>query len=691
LKQIVQACLDAKRIRTSREQRLLGILTPIEHRIDYLRFHWSSGAVDLLGHRFFLKMRIHLSWFRRVTWGVVAALLTGSATAQKINPIQNNFDVMLRQGGILDIRTMEELDKKRNDQAETRSEATLSRLDLKAPGRARQQYAKGLQFLSRNEFSNAIDILLKATTAYPEFVSAHNALGCAYFGLKQNDLARQEFTRAIGLDDHLPNSYLNLGRVQMAMGETPAAQTSLEKASAIAPLDANLLTALAYVQFLNHDYPATIKSAQQAHNRKHPGTAVVHYFAAAAWQAQNNLPETQRELHTFLDEDPQSPFAEQARRTAELIQAKQDLPASPPATLGFEESPSGSAVSSRGQKVLQDFQEKQQIAEAEMEGSGIPGGSSPGPKTPATTDVPRGSGAGNNIALPQGGWVLRSSVDEVLLFFTATDHGRSVSNLTRNDVVIHDDRKPPSAILEFRTESELPLRLGLLIDTSVSITDRFTFEQVAASNFLQRVLTGKNDLAFVAGFSNSVLLVQDFTGDVSQASRELRQLVLVGGTAIWDAISFAADKLAENKEEKPTARVLVVISDGDDNSSSLTLKQAIEHAERDEVVVYTVSTRNAEPSADIEAPGDRAMKVLAELTGGAAFFPGSPDRLNHGLDELQQFLRSRYLVSYKPASFKRDGNYRAIAITAEKSGHKLKVNARKGYYTVAAQPAAANF
>jgi VWFA-related protein len=283
------------------------------------------------------------------------------------------------------------------------------------------------------------------------------------------------------------------------------------------------------------------------------------------------------------------------------------------------------------------------------------------------------------------------TTEKVAVFFTATDHGKSVTNLTRDEVTLLDDQKPPAAVLGFHSEAGLPLRLGLLIDTSVSVTGRFSFEQTAATNFLRQVLVGKDDLAFVAGFSNSIALVQDFTRDLDQISHGIGQLAPVGGTSVWDAVSFAAGKLAETKEKQPVARILVVISDGDDNSSSTTLKQAIEAAERDEVIVYTVSTRNADPENDNDLTGNRAMRDLAELTGGSAFFPGSADHLNHSLAELQEVIRSRYLIAYKPVLFQHDGRYRTIAITARKSGRKLRVNSRKGYYTDPDSPAAANF
>jgi len=284
------------------------------------------------------------------------------------------------------------------------------------------------------------------------------------------------------------------------------------------------------------------------------------------------------------------------------------------------------------------------------------------------------------------GPVFRTGVDEVAIFFSATDHGRSVTDLTPEQVVVRDDSQAPESIHAFRNEAQLPLRLGLIIDTSNSVTGRFSFEQGAAAKFLEKVFTNKDDLAFVVGVNNSVLLVQDFTGDQALTSRAVNELAPSGGTALWDAIEFAADKLASHAESQPVARMLVVISDGEDNSSSDTLKEAIASAQKGEVAIYTVSTKEAldeDPSAII---GARALQTLAELTGGATFVPGSVRRLNGSLNDVQQVIRGRYFVSYKPAKFQRNGRYRSIQITAQKGGHPLKVYARTGYYALTPEP-----
>jgi VWFA-related protein len=570
---------------------------------------------------------------------------------------------------------------------------SLSKLDLKAPGKARREFDKGYQLLLRKDHQGAVAHLTTATSIYPSFVSAHNALGAAYLGLGQNDQARAEFTQAISLDDHLPNSYLNLGCAELALKRYPAAEESIQKASAIAPLDLSLLTALTYGQLMNHHYEAAVSTAHQVHERKHAGVAMIHFYAAAAWQAQDKLPQAQQELLTFLREDPKSPAAAKAVQMIEELKEDQKHPPTPAPGLNISyttvpgAAPSGPVqLPERIRKLLQEAKENTQIAEAEA-GEACPTCNPTESTVPTEPDAAVGpSPHSRTPGSKYAGFTLRSSTDEVVVFFAATDHRKSVTNLTGSDIVIRDDHKPPAAVTGFRNESELPLRLGLVIDTSASVEGRFKFEQQAAANFMQKVVTGPDDLAFVVGFANSVLMVRDFTGDQTLISHAVGELVPAGGTALWDAVVFAAEKLARRPETQPVARVLVVISDGEDNSSSETLKQAINRAQHGEVAVYTICTREdlSDPSVQSESVsslvGEHALKTISELTGGAAFTPGSIHRFNGSLVDLQQVIRSRYLVSYKPALFQRNGEYRPIDITAEKDGHKLRVYARKGYF-----------
>ncbi len=562
---------------------------------------------------------------------------------------------------------------------------SVSKLDLKAPGKAQHEFDKGYQLLMKKDLQAAVAHLSTAIARYSSYVAAHNALGTAYLDLGQNDRARDEFAQAVALDDHLPNSFLNLGCAQLALSQYADAEESFRKASSLAPLDLQLLSARAYGEFMNHDYPAVLKTVDDVHSRKHKNAAFVHFFAAGAFQAQNDLAAAQNEMEILLNEDPKSPSAGQFRAILEQIKKERSTPRLEaklqliePVSLSTSNDATPEGESRYAQHVLQDLKERRQIAEAEAEPEPTCSNCTTTVASNSTASLPRPR---TNFA----GTVLRTSVEEVGVFFSATDHGKSVTDLTASDVVVSDDNRPPAAVLAFRNESGLPLRLGLIIDTSDSVRDRLSFERAAAVKFLQTVVTGKDDLAFVIGINNSVLLVQDFTGDHTLTARAVSQLAPGGGTALWDAVAFAAKKLASRSESQPVARVLVVLSDGEDNSSSTTLKQAIANSLQGESSVYTISTRDFTDQAPDNSTGDHALKTLSELTGGATFVPGSVGGLSASFSDLQHVIRSRYLLSYKPAAFQRDGRYRSIEIKAQKDGRQLKVYSRKGYYA-AAQP-----
>jgi VWFA-related protein len=564
---------------------------------------------------------------------------------------------------------------------------SVSMLDLKAPAKARREYEQGYRQLMRNDAQGAAEHLTRSIAIYPQFVAAHNALGTAFLNLGQNELAQGEFSKAIALDDHMPNSYLNLGCVDLALKQFAAAEESFRKAASLAPLDVQLQLALAYAEFVNHDYSAVIATAQYVHQHKHEGAAVVHFFAAGAYEAQGNLIDAQHEMETLLQEDPNSASVAKFRQILEQIKAEQVQQAQaklhPPQMVMLASSaprePSPEEVARRAQILAQEEREESQIAEAEaapsptFEDSGIRGAVASPDASSSDALLPQSNNKSSDLTF-------RVSVDEVAMFFAATDHGKPVMNLAVSDVKIRDDGQPPVTILGFRNESQLPLRIGLVIDTSASVADRLSFELAAATKFIEDVVVDKDDLAFVVGVNNVVRLVQDYTADQTLSSHALNQMAPGGGTALWDAVAFAADKLATHPEDQTVARILIVISDGEDNSSSVTLKQAIATAQNGEVAVYTVDTGDELSHEESVLLGAHALRTLSDLTGGAAFVPGSARHLEDSLANLQQVIRGRYLVSYKPASFQRDGRYRSIDIEAEKDGRKFLVIARKGYY-----------
>ncbi len=553
-----------------------------------------------------------------------------------------------------------------------------SKLDAKAPAKARQEFEKGYGFLYGKDYPRALEHLTAAIQLYPEFVAAHQALGSVYLAQGKNEDARDEFAQAVVLDNRIPSAYFNLGRAELELKHYGSAEIAEQKAAAIAPLDVKVLSTLAQAQLMNRDFPGTIATAGQIHARKDNSPhAMVHFYAAAAWEAQADREKASFELQTLLKEDPKSDAASQAREI--LNNLKIDASTSPlgASSTGDDGAKAAANISAQREveaKLLKetDRQEKE-INEAEAvcetceQAHAAPSG-----ETPSRASAQKGNP-----------WTLHSSVNEVAVFFVATDHGKPVRALSQTDVTVRDDGKAPASIVAFKSEDQIPLRLGLVIDASSSVTKRFSFEQASASEFVKKLLVN-DDQGFVVGVTNSVLLLQDFTSDGAQLSSAINSMTPSGGTALWDAVAFAADKLATRPETQPVARVLVVVSDGQDNSSKNTLKQAIETAERDGVSVYTISTSDARyvSTALLEATilGNRALRALSEHTGGSSFAPGSVRSLDHSLSELEEFIHSRYLVAYKPALLDRADRYRTIDIGAEKDGHKLHVYARKGYY-----------
>ena len=271
---------------------------------------------------------------------------------------------------------------------------------------------------------------------------------------------------------------------------------------------------------------------------------------------------------------------------------------------------------------------------------------------------------------------IKKRVNEVNVLFIAMDkHGKFVRDLNKDDFSILDDHKPPQAIVNFIQQTDLPLQLGLLVDTSGSVRGRFQFEQDAAAGFLQHTIRAHYDRAFVMGFSAHNHVVQDFTDDVSLLSAGIQRLQDGGGTALYQAIySACKERLMKDDSDRPVRRALVVVSDGEDNQSEVSKMQAIEMAQRAQVIIYTISTDDS----GLILRGDKVLQQLADATGGRAFFPFKMKDIRSSFSAIEDELRSQYVVSYHPADFDTDGRYRSIEITALKKD--LQVRARKGYF-----------
>jgi len=272
---------------------------------------------------------------------------------------------------------------------------------------------------------------------------------------------------------------------------------------------------------------------------------------------------------------------------------------------------------------------------------------------------------------------ITKTVNEVNVVFTVTDrHGHYVKNLAKSDFSVIDDSRPADQIRSFHNETELPLQVGLLVDASNSVRDRFKFEQESAIEFLNQTIRPRYDEAFIVGFDVTPEVTQNFTDNTEALSRGVRALRPGGGTAMYDALYFACrDKLLKRERNGPVRRALILLSDGDDNMSHVTREEAIEMAERAEVIIYTISTNISGGTRS----GDKVLERIADATGGRAFFPFQLNDVANAFVEIQDELRSQYALSYKPAEFRADGRYHTIEILAQ--NHKgLRVRSRRGYY-----------
>ena len=301
--------------------------------------------------------------------------------------------------------------------------------------------------------------------------------------------------------------------------------------------------------------------------------------------------------------------------------------------------------------------------------------------TPAPSASPSAGGEqqpGNLKDDPQNKKIptVRVRTDEVNVVFTVVDKdGRFVRDLKQDQFRILDNKLPPRQITNFAAQTDLPLQVGLLIDASNSIRDRFQFEKDAASEFLYEIIRPKSDRAFVLAFDETWDVTQDFTGNIDKLRTGVRAIKAGGGTAMWDSIYFACrDKLMKEPSSGAVRRAIILISDGEDNQSRVYRQEAIDMAQRAEVIVYAISTSLVETSTK----GDDDLRRLADATGGRAFFPEKLDDVVTAFSDIQEELRSQYSISYRPDQFVANGQFRPIRIMTDTK--KYKVRAKKGYY-----------
>jgi VWFA-related protein len=267
-------------------------------------------------------------------------------------------------------------------------------------------------------------------------------------------------------------------------------------------------------------------------------------------------------------------------------------------------------------------------------------------------------------------------VTRVNLLFTVTDKkGRFVSNLSEDDFEISENKRPQK-ILEFTAESDLPLRLAILIDTSNSIRDRFRFLQEAAIDFIKSAMREGTDKAIVVSFDTQAQLAVDLTGDKQQLIAAIQRMRPGGGTALFDAIFYAArDKLMQDQPRDKFRRAIIVLSDGEDNLSRNTRGQALEMAQKADTVIYTISTNITRG----DTVGDKVLRYYAGETGGVSFFPFKATDMAQSFVNIENELRHQYNVLYRPEPLVADGKYHEVDIQVISDGDHV-VRARHGYY-----------
>jgi Ca-activated chloride channel family protein len=249
-----------------------------------------------------------------------------------------------------------------------------------------------------------------------------------------------------------------------------------------------------------------------------------------------------------------------------------------------------------------------------------------------------------------------------------------VTNLVKEDfTILEDDQK--QEIRNFVRETNLPLTIALLVDTSSSVAPKLKFEQDAAISFFHNVLR-EQDRAMLLAFDSGVSMVQDFTNDPNKLAKGIRSLKAAGGTALYDAIYHVCD---EKLIRETGRKAIVILSDGDDTSSKMAFAPALEMALRAETIIFAISTsRGGYFGVSSDTPGDKLLKRLAEDTGGQAIYPFKTEELEDSFRQINQELRSQYSLGYLSRNEKRDGTYRKVEIKVAEKG--LRLNYRRGYY-----------
>jgi len=287
------------------------------------------------------------------------------------------------------------------------------------------------------------------------------------------------------------------------------------------------------------------------------------------------------------------------------------------------------------------------------------------------------AGTGLAAQQPDPSQVITLDVARVNLLFTVSDkRGRFVNDLTKEYFDVFEDNRKQT-ITEFAAETDIPLRIAVIVDTSNSIRDRFRFELETAAQFLESVIRPGKDKALIYSFDTEAHLTQGLTDNTEILSKKLRELRPGGGTALFDAIFFSCrDHLGIEQPRHKFRRAAIIIGDGEDNSSHYTRDQTLEMANKSETVLYTISTNMTR----VESAGDRVLKYFSSETGGLSFFPFKAEDLAQDFENIANEMRSQYSILYRPEPPKNDGRFHSVQIKV-KNRKGLNVRTRKTYFS----------
>jgi Ca-activated chloride channel homolog len=291
------------------------------------------------------------------------------------------------------------------------------------------------------------------------------------------------------------------------------------------------------------------------------------------------------------------------------------------------------------------------------------------PSSAESQDDRKSSGSGQS-----GTFVFRKDVDEVMLHATVVDDKQHIiTNLDRAAFTVFEDGKPQS-IISFH-HVDIPVAMGIVIDNSGSMREKRAKVNQAALNLVRS--SNPNDEVFIVNFNDEQYLDQDFTHDLRKMKEALEKIDARGGTALYDAVVASADHLRQNgRLEK---KVVFLVTDGEDNASSETLEQAIKQLQQEGgPSVYTLGLLGDE---DHPKRARKALQIIADHTGGIAFFPKTLDEVDAISRTIANDIRNQYAIGYKPTSPKKAGEFRQIKVEAKAKGHgKLVVRTKTGYY-----------